>query len=98
MKSNAWDPVECEKADIVAVKALSNGTANSEMQIRAINWIVNQACAYYDLSYRPGEGGRRDTDFAEGRRFVGAQIVKLTKLDLSKLKQSESADAHEPTE
>jgi len=97
--SRPWQPARCTKADISAVKALSNGTANSEQQVRALKWIVENASMYYDLSFSPGgDDGRRDTDFAEGRRYVGGQIVKLTKLDLSKLKQFESADAHEPTE
>ena len=29
------------------------------------------------MSYRPGEEGRRDTDFAEGKRFVGRELFKL---------------------
>jgi len=33
--------------------------------------------------------GRRDTDFALGRAFVGRQLVKLTKLDLGKLRKIE---------
>ena len=97
--SRPWQPARCTKADISAIKALSNGTANPEQQVRALKWIVEDAAMYYDLSYSPGgEDGRRDTDFAEGRRYVGGQIVKLTKLDLSKLKESANADPHEPRE
>jgi hypothetical protein len=87
--SRPWNPPRCEKADISAVKALASGTASPEQQVRAIKWIVEEACMYYNLSFSPGgEDGRRDTDFAEGRRFVGAEIVKMTKLDLTKLKSN----------
>lgn len=89
--SRPWQPPQCDKADISAVKALASGTASSEQQVRAIKWIVENACMYYDLSFCPGsEDGRRDTDFAEGRRFVGAEIVKMTKLDLAKLTSNPS--------
>lgn len=84
--SEVYSPVEYEIADIAAIQALMNGTANADQQRRALKWIVESAAGYYDLSYRPGEGGRRDTDFAEGKRFVGAQIVKLSKLSIAKLK------------
>jgi hypothetical protein len=87
--SRPWNPPQCEKADIAAIKALAAGSASSEQQVRAIKWIVEEVCMYYNLSFSPGgEDGRRDTDFAEGRRFVGAEIVKMTKLDLTKLKSN----------
>jgi hypothetical protein len=66
--------------DIRAIRALAAGNASDSQQIRAMNWIIQQASGYYDLSFRPGVDGARATDFAEGKRFVGAQIVKLTKL------------------
>ena len=92
-ESSPWYPPRCDKADIAAVKACASGTANPEQQVRAIKWIVEDCCGYYDLSYRPGEAGRRDTDFAEGKRFVGAEIVKMTKLDLAKLKSNPQEEA-----
>jgi hypothetical protein len=46
---------------------------------------VEHACSTYDLSFRPQS--QRDTDFAEGRRFVGLQLVKLTKINLALLKR-----------
>jgi hypothetical protein len=92
--SRPWFPPQCEKADIAAVKALASGSANPEQQVRAIKWIVEEACMYYNLSFCPGgEDGRRDSDFAEGRRFVGAEIVKMTKLDLTKLKSNSNEEA-----
>lgn len=39
------------------------------------------------MSFRPGgDDGKRETDFAEGRRFVGNQIIKLTKASIGQMK------------
>jgi hypothetical protein len=74
-----WVPAAYEDEDIRAMRALAAGVASDTQQKRALNWIVNDAAGYYDLSFRPGPDGARATDFAEGKRSVGAQIVKLTK-------------------
>ena len=86
-KTAPWYPPEYEKADIRALKNLAAGTASPEQQQRAMKWIIERACATYDLSYRPTSD--RDTSFAEGRRFVGLQIVKALKLDLAMLEKTE---------
>lgn len=93
-----WSPTEYDIADVSAVQALANGNASPEQQRRALAWIVEMAAGYYDLSFRPGVDGQRDTDFAEGKRFVGAQVVKLTKLNIAALKHNKQADSHEPKE
>jgi hypothetical protein len=73
-----YNPPEYQKADCTALIALSAGTANEFQQKRILNLIVNRLCETYGLSYRPGGSeGDRDTAFAEGKRFVGTQIVKL---------------------
>ncbi len=81
-------PAAYELPDASAIQALQRGDATPEQQQRALKWIIENACGTYDMSYRPGEEGRRDTDFAEGKRFVGSQIVKLLKLNLSLLRRS----------
>ena len=73
------------KADVYAMQAMATGTANEQQQKRALAWIINHACMTYHQSFRPGINGERDTCFAEGRRFVGNQIIRLTKLDPKKL-------------
>jgi hypothetical protein len=75
-----WHPAPYDEADVYAIKALAAGKANEGQQQRALAWIINTACATYDLSFRPDSD--RDTTFAEGKRHVGMQIVKLTKLVL----------------
>lgn len=64
------------------------GDADKGKQQRALKFIIENICGTHDVSYRPGgEDGRRDTDFAEGRRFPGLQIVKFLKLNLSVLRK-----------
>jgi hypothetical protein len=84
--SAAFRPPEWDKADAGALQAVGNGTASPEQQTRALRWIMESAGGLYDLSYRPGgTDGERDTCFAEGRRFVGLQIVKLLKINIGAL-------------
>lgn len=84
-KNAPWYPPPYELADISALKGLAAGTASPEQQQRALKWIVENACGTYQLSYRPTSD--RDTSFAEGRRFVGLQIVKALHLDISILRK-----------
>lgn len=80
-RSAPWFPAKYEKRDVYAIQALEQGEANAEQQKRALEYIINIICGTYDLSYRPGLDGDRDTAFAEGKRFVGSQIVKLLKIN-----------------
>lgn len=91
-----WKPHPYELADATAFQALAAGTASPEQQRRAITWLV--ACAgTYDMSYRPGPQGERDSVFAEGKRHVGLQVVKLTRLNVGALRRSEPrGDPAEP--
>lgn len=70
-----------------AWKALAVGTATKDQQLLAVRWLLEGACALFDLQYRPGEAGRRDTDFALGKRYVGLQVVKLINIDLEALRK-----------
>ena len=76
-------PAQYEAADATAIQQLEQGTAGPEMQKRALAWIINQAAGLYEQSYRPGDP--HDTAFAEGRRFVGNTVVKMLKLNPSKV-------------
>lgn len=68
-------PAPYDPADAYALKALQRGEANEGQQKRALAWIINQCAGTYDLSFRPENP--HETSFAEGKRFVGLQIVKL---------------------
>lgn len=88
MAKEAWKPIQYDPADVAAIQACIAGTALEHQQQRAMKWIIEIASATYDQSYRPGEDGRRDTDFAEGRRFVGNSIVKLSRLNASTMRSN----------
>lgn len=75
-----WLPSPYDDGINAAIQALAAGIANEGQQKRALDWIINVLCGAHDLSFRPGSHeGDRDTAFAEGKRFVGSQIVKLIK-------------------
>lgn len=96
LDASPWMPVPYDLADAAAWQAISLGTADKDQQIRALRWLIG-ACGTYDLSYRPGPNGDRETAMAEGRRFIGLQVVKLVNLDLARLRRTEPrADAPEP--
>ena len=91
-----WTPVPYTIADVAAIQALNRGTASPEQQMRALAFIINIAAGTYDEPfYNLNEEGRRDTDFALGKAFVGRQLVKLTKIDLGVLKAKEKASLGE---
>jgi len=66
----------------MAIRALMVGSANEAQQKLAIEWIITKAANLYDMSYRPDEKG--GTEFHEGRRFVGSQIVKMGRAEVLK--------------
>jgi hypothetical protein len=72
-------PPSYEPADIEAFQALQRGDASEHQQRRALDWLVNKAASTYDLSFSPGD--QHLTAFAEGRRYVGLQVVKLLALN-----------------
>lgn len=77
----AWVPAPYEVYDVDAIRAVARGEADPHQQKRALDWIINTAAGAYELSFRSdGQGGERETAFAEGRRFVGMQIVKLANM------------------
>ena len=69
-----------------AIQALAEGTASPEQQQMALKTIVEEIAGTYNLSYIPGPNSRA-TDFSEGKRFVGLQIVRLTQLNYARVKE-----------
>jgi len=78
------------KAELNAMYAWSIGAATEAQQLLAFSHVVGGLCRYHDVSFRPGEDGRRDTDFAEGRRFVGAEILKMTRVNPAILERDDA--------
>ncbi|RUU80009.1 hypothetical protein [Mesorhizobium sp. M7A.F.Ca.MR.362.00.0.0] len=75
--SEAHAPAPYDKDILMAIRALIAGKANEGQQQTAMDWIIQQASNLYDVSYRKQDS--HATAFAEGRRFVGNQIVKMTR-------------------
>ena len=71
-----WEPPELAPVELLALKALSTGTANEGQQRMALATIVTKFAAVYDMSFRIGPDGERATSFAEGKRFVGQRILE----------------------
>lgn len=71
----AHSPAGYDESVVLAIRALVEGKASEGQQKAAIDWIIKDASRLYDMSYRPGDVTA--TAFAEGRRFVGSQIVKM---------------------
>jgi hypothetical protein len=85
-----YNPPAYDDQIVIAIQMLSEGKANEGQQTMALDWIVHELCKTYDLSYRPNEfGGDRDTVFAEGKRFVGLELVKMTKLKVGRMQHKE---------
>ena len=83
-KSEPWRPPDWEIADAAALQAIAHGRATDVQQRRGYEFLVKTLCGTYDLAYRPGGlEGERDTTFAEGRRFVGLQLVKFANLNIA---------------
>lgn len=91
-RDRAWLPATYTVHDVTALQALSRGEAQPHEQKRVLDWIINNCAGTYDLSFRSdSDGGDRETAFAEGRRFVGMQVVKMVNLApaiVAKLRES----------
>ena len=76
-----WHLMRLDDADIFAVQAVAQGVANEAQQQRAYDLIVRTLCETDRMTFWPGgEDGRRATDFAEGKRWVGLQLRRIEKL------------------
>lgn len=79
-------PAEYELADASAFQALERGDADAHQQRRALKWLIERGSARYEFHYYPSD---RDTAFALGRAFVGQQVTKLLRLNLSQLRKND---------
>jgi phage tail sheath protein FI len=76
-----WQMPRIEDADIFALQAVANGIANAAQQQRAYAYIVCTLCETDRMTFWPGgEDGKRATDFAEGKRWVGLQLRRIEKM------------------
>jgi hypothetical protein len=79
---------------VMAIRAWKTGTANAGQQQLAwayMMFITGASEDFADLSYRSDEkGGRRATDFAEGKRFIGLMIRKLLRPEFTPKPQAQT--------
>jgi len=74
-----------------AVRMLSAGEADAHHQTKVFDFIVNDLCDSYGMSYRPDNHSA--TDFAEGKRWVGMQLVRIMKTVPSDIRGTNRADS-----
>lgn len=74
-------PTEYEKKHVASWQALTRGQATEHQQRLIAEYIVHVLCGTYDLPYFPDSV--RDSDFAQGKRFIGLQLVKFSNLSLA---------------
>ena len=67
-------PAPFEPVVAAGMKALARGEASPHQQIECFNWLLKKAAGIGSQSYREGPHA---TAFAEGRRFVGIQMMML---------------------
>jgi hypothetical protein len=92
-RSEPWKPVKYNARDVAAIQALTTGTADADQQRHAIEWIVTVISGVYQPSFYPGgEDGRRKSDFAEGKRFIGNTILKMVNRNLSTVQEQDNAE------
>lgn len=87
--SAAFAPADYHPADVSSIQALHRGEATPDQQKQALAFIVGTIAEKDGLSWRPGADGAWQTAFAEGRRFVGLQIVKMLNMSLRDLVKKE---------
>jgi hypothetical protein len=76
-----WQMQRIADADIFALQAVAAGEANAAQQRRAFDCVVRILCETDRMTFWPGtEDGRRATDFAEGKRWVGLQLRRIEKM------------------
>jgi hypothetical protein len=72
--------------EAASVKAVAEGTATAEQQRECMAYIIKRVCGTYEEQFCPGEEGRRNTDYALGKRRVGLHLVSLLSVDLKNFK------------
>jgi hypothetical protein len=74
--STPWQLPAIDNADIFALQAVVKGKANEGQ-----HYIIRALCGTDLMSFWPGgDDGRRASDFAEGKRWVGIQLRRIERL------------------
>ncbi len=69
-------------ADVRAIQDIEQGKATPDQQKRGLEFIIFNLCGTYQPTY--GESDR-DSNFLDGRRFVGLELVTCLNLNAAAL-------------
>lgn len=81
-------PIAPNIAEITAIKALSLGNASEHQQHMAWGLILRGASGVQCQSFRANDA--LGMAFAEGRRFVGSQLLTISQIDTSTMKRDDT--------
>jgi hypothetical protein len=70
-----------KKTLVIALQCVAAGTANADQQRMVMQWLISDICMVEGLSFSPDSV--RESDFAEGRRFVGLQLGKILRINVA---------------
>lgn len=79
-KEHPYHPPDYDEAIVMAMRAFAAGKANDGQQKIVWDWLqyATGTGNWSDMTFRPGGAeAERESAFAEGKRFVGLQILKL---------------------
>lgn len=100
-KLEPWAAPDYDLRDAAALQALYYGRATEDQQREAFAYIVQKLCGVGEPSFRPPEIDPRGLSmaFAEGKRFVGLQLLKFAQLNLALLREKDPTTGKpKPTE
>jgi len=66
-----------------AIRSLIAGEADEHAQKAAMNWIINDLCGTYKMTFH--RDNQKLQDFSEGTRHVGRTLVNISNTDLGVL-------------
>ena len=95
-RKHPWEPAEYSEEVIYAIRAMKDGTAlphQQQLAWRCLMFVTGAGDGIDDLSFRPGGDGQRETDFAEGKRYVGLQLRKMLHPDVLEAVKKQAAAA-----
>ena len=79
-KRHPYEPADWDENIVMAFRSFVAGKANEGQQQTVWRYLqyLTGTGDYTDLSFRPGgSDAERETAFAEGKRYVGLQLMKL---------------------
>jgi hypothetical protein len=77
--------IDYDVPEVVALRALSNGTADADQQKRILNWFLFKLCVTFEANYQQDS---RDHAFLSGRQFVGTALNAVLQTDPRLLEQA----------